>query len=763
MISLLDARFRTRLKAPVAWALAFLLFLSPLAAQEPQPRRQDLPPKVDQELLLQAAALPPDAPLELVVWLKDRPGARISREVRARRMPEIEAKAETIRRVHAQRRPNAPVSPAEEESLRHFLGSAPLPLTPEETAAVRSLSQEIENELAALRSEVRQRTEAAVAGDQARITSRVQALGGNVKSRLISQNAVVVSLPAGRLAELAADEKVARIIAPPAGAPDLDDQDDSLGLVNGFWADAIDGGIWDAGVLDSGVQQDHPAFGNVTFLSNMGNTDTQSHGTQVAGIIASGNATFRGLAFDIDQILVASASGNSGSMTGADWMVNGTTDDAEVINLSWGYGNPTVDYDSFDRFWDALVDDNSVLVVKSAGNNGVSPSGGTTLSRPASAYNIITVANMDDGDTAGRDDDVITASSSRGPTLGDRKKPDISAPGTNTMSTNPNWAGTNPDFVDFDGTSAAAPHVSAGVVLLTELRGSDNPMVNKAILINTADTWDDNGTQSDTSDDGEADGSQWNATYGWGYLDLWEAWFHALDVFTDTVDDGVTPAGPDFKLYRGRMFANDKATLVWNRHVTYNGDTSPTQYEDLTNLDLRVYRETTGTQIASSLSSIDNVEQIAVAATEDVILKVDVAGTLDPQVSVESYALAVEEGFQRVGPPAFSVSYSGPDGFFPSVPKVISVTVTNTGGVRAFNPSVSLTVPSGMVITSGANPRSIGTLAPGQSTTLSWTVGWNCGGNGALGTLRIDVSSASYGETISGVKNQSVFCENTNS
>ena len=70
--------------------------------------------------------------------------------------------------------------------------------------------------------------------------------------------------------------------------------------------------------------------------------------------------------------------------------------------------------------------DYSTSWAKSAGNNGF---GTNTMTVPANNYNGLTVANMNDMNSTSRSDDVITDSSSRGPTVLNRKKPDLSAPG----------------------------------------------------------------------------------------------------------------------------------------------------------------------------------------------------------------------------------------------------------------------------------------------------------------------------------------------
>jgi serine protease AprX len=71
-------------------------------------------------------------------------------------------------------------------------------------------------------------------------------------------------------------------------------------------------------------------------------------------------------------------------------------------------------------------------------------------------------------------------------------------------------------------------------------------MPERRVLINNADAWSDNGTPSDSTDDGPVAGSQWNRTYGWGYLNLSNAYAYRLNVGSGTV--GAT--GPRRQLLR---------------------------------------------------------------------------------------------------------------------------------------------------------------------------------------------------------------------
>ncbi len=681
----------------------------------------------------------PGTVLHVVIWLRNRPGANISREVRNRMLPRIEELAGEIRATHRIARPAASLSPAEEARFLENIRSVTDLLSPTQAASVRALGELVEQESDAMRDEINRRLKQAVSQDLDAIETVILSLGGSIIGRIYSQNAVSARLPAEQMSLLAQDPLVARIIIVPPAEPELDNQTISLGLTTGFWANGFDGGEWDVGILDTGVQQDHPALNPNQWLSIFGTTDSDGHGTAVAGIMASNDATYRGMAFGLDTLLVGSF---DFAMSHADWMVTTASQHPAAINLSAGFGIANdVDYSDFDQFWDGLIDDNSLLVGKSAGNKG---SGTTTITHPAPAYNLIAVANMDDRNTVTRDDDLIAFSSSRGPTLSGRKKPDIAAPGRRTITTNNDWVGDNPDFVNFTGTSAAAPHVTGATLLLCELRGSDNPAAIKSVLINSADAWTDNGTPVNTSDDGRVAGSEWNKTYGWGYLDLWEAWLNGLDVFVDTIDDGVTPMGLDFKLYEGILFAGEKATLVWNRHVGYNGSNYPTAVEDLTDLDLFVYDQQAGVPLDSSTSRIDNVEQVAVSTDGDVVLKVEVFGSIDPDVGIESYALATEENFQAAVLPSFSFN---PDAaqLSPNQSFEFKVTVFNNGTIPAFSNLAELVPPAGFSVLSRANPQSIGTIVEGGFAQASWILQADCSTDPK--NIGITNSSSSYGES----------------
>ena len=70
------------------------------------------------------------------------------------------------------------------------------------------------------------------------------------------------------------------------------------------------------------------------------------------------------------------------------------------------------------------------------------------------------------------------------------------------------------------------------------------------------------------------------------------------------------------------MFNGDKATLVWERDVDYNNAATPTAYRNLSDLDLKLYAETTNAQLDSDTTVKDNVHQVAASASQSAVVKV---------------------------------------------------------------------------------------------------------------------------------------------
>ncbi|MBJ20205.1 MAG: hypothetical protein CL933_12410 [Deltaproteobacteria bacterium] len=684
-------------------------------------------------------------------------GAAAVAAAKSAHRPQIEVSSKRLRELGNRSRPPQSLN---EQQERAAVAAMRALVIPQDEVEMDKLRAEIDSARDDLRKAVGSATRVDREASKAAIAQLVLRLGGVVRDETL-QSGVAASVPATALTDLAADPLVVRILFDPQTDYELNISVPSA-QYDAWWNDAnvYDGGLFDFGVVDSGVQQNHPAFAGVaSFYTNSGSTvdsdSTQGHGTHVTGIVASSNATYRGGAYGLDAIIWAQSDGTqTTTMSNMDYLVTGAVQSPEVVNHSLGYGASAGVYSPNDSFYDAFVDNFDVMVTKSAGNSGWGAS--TTITWPGTAYNLMTVANMDDLNTTDRTDDVRRSSSSTGPVSSSRRKPDITAPGTNILSANSTWT-TETDFVSKSGTSMAAPHVAAAIILMED-GGNNNPVAQKAVLINTADAWTSNNTEVDT-DDGPVSGSFWDKSYGWGYLDMWEAHYNRADYFTGSVigrDDA--PDDDDYKLYSGTMFNNEKATLVWQkRATTYVPGAPSTDQHTLTDLNLRLYDETDGALIDSDLTGSDNVQQVASNATIDGLIKVYAWSTSIAGLSSEPYVLATEENFSAVSPPSFTWSYSTPVWVGPSQDFNSTVTVFNTGGAASHNTNTTLTNVAGII---GGATVNYGTLPAASNSAQVWSLTTSGAAAGPL-VLPLSISSASYGEVYTYASTLSVNVETT--
>jgi len=215
---------------------------------------------------------------------------------------------------------------------------------------------------------------------------------------------------------------------------------------------------------------------------NIQTQDDYGHGTHVAGIIASNNTTYKGVAPNVTLLIakVCDSQGTCDYLSDAiQWCVE---NNASIISMSLGGTDTNCGSTSVVAVDNAAINSN-VLSVTSAGNCGLGGSsdpvicptlGSTTITFPGCAKTAITVG-------ATRDDDVIATFSSMGPTSGTalkRVKPDITAPGVDIYST----CITN-TFVSKQGTSMATPFVSGVAALLKQQNPNLTASDIKAILM----------------------------------------------------------------------------------------------------------------------------------------------------------------------------------------------------------------------------------------------------------------------------------------
>ena len=206
-------------------------------------------------------------------------------------------------------------------------------------------------------------------------------------------------------------------------------------------------------VIDSGIA-DLPAFDGriTTFYDFTGGgvlrttpRDDYGHGTHVAGLIASSDANYLGVAPGARliglKVLDGKGKGRTSDVIRAiEFAVaNRQLFGIHIINLSLGH--PILAPASHDPLVQAVESAvrAGIVVVASAGNFGMNEDTGEVgyagLTSPGNAPSAITVAAVDTKGTVSRADDEVTAYSSRGPTWYDGfAKPDVAAPGHSLIS-----------------------------------------------------------------------------------------------------------------------------------------------------------------------------------------------------------------------------------------------------------------------------------------------------------------------------------------
>ena len=332
-----------------------------------------------------------------------------------------------------------------------------------------------------------------------------------------------------------------------------------------------------------------------------------------------------------------------------DAIVNG----ADVISLSIA---PYVTPDEtapLQRAYDSAAYNMNKIVVVAAGNDG--PNNGTIRNIAPNAIIVGAVGQTDQ----------VAYYSGRGPTLENRIKPDISAPGGDYSP--PDYMGLDPGGFDFCndslwvthipmpdgqvedfiygplfdneefctgsvGTSFATPLVSGVAALLLQASKSLNAEEVKAIILNSADDISENNPNSTVYD------------YGFGRVNATEAMNTALHsgrhVFAE---NGIKKTGDrayfSFCANRSDII---KITLVWDRHETGGS------FITLNNLDLKLY-DSNNSLIASSDSQVDNVERIKIAAPMTGNYTLEIICSYITTSSPESFALASTHAISEAG------------------------------------------------------------------------------------------------------------------
>lgn len=492
---------------------------------------------------------------------------------------------------------------------------------------------------------------------------------------------------------------------PPAPTPD---DDEARGLhrnntldnaaIPGAWGFNGDG-VAIAIADDGGIGPHIDIKGRVT--QQPGLSLGGSHGDMVTGIaMGAGNLNprYRGMATHAYLYMY----GISGYPHIADAVTNLTTRGVHVTSTSYSQG--CNEYTTDTRFGDQQIRQNpTILHVFSAGNSSSSNCGygatgyGNITGGYKQGKNVIATANLDDSD-------VRTSSSSRGPAEDGRIKPDISANGTNQMST-----AQDNNYQVGGGTSAASPGIAGITAQLIHAYRSFNggatpesPLL-KATMLNTAEDLGNVGPDYE---------------FGWGRINALRA-VRALEegrYLDATVGTGGSNSHP-ISVPAGT--AEVRFMVYW---LDWEGD--PAAAKALVNdLNLTVNPPGGGTLLPYVLDPTPSVAALSAPATNGVddlnnMEQVRVTAPASGTYTINVEGLAVPEGPQKYYvvwefiQDQIEVTYPiGGEGFVPG--ELEKIRWDAYGNAGSFNVEYSTN--------GGASWTSIGTAA-GSARFLNWTV-----------------------------------------
>lgn len=308
-----------------------------------------------------------------------------------------------------------------------------------------------------------------------------------VRQVIRTHNTVAIAIPAGHIDELSREPWVERVEEDQKVYALATEPGELIGA-GAAWESGFTGRGIKLAIIDSGIDATHLDFSDRIVARKdftLQGFKDNGHGSLVAGIAAGSGARsddrYKGLAPDAliiaAKVLKADGTGRmSDVMAAIEWA---TDLGANIINLSLGTLEPSDGADLLCELCDRVVD-TGVVVCCAAGNDGPNR---RSIGSPAAARRALTVG-------AATINGLIAEFSSRGPTLDERLKPEIVAPGVDIVSTRAKGtkAGKQLDnyYTSATGTSMAAPHVAGLVALLLEANRKASPQLIRETLLHTA-------------------------------------------------------------------------------------------------------------------------------------------------------------------------------------------------------------------------------------------------------------------------------------
>jgi hypothetical protein len=548
--------------------------------------------------------------------------------------------------------------------------------------------------------------------------------------------------------------------------------------------------------------------------TNVSGDNGSLHGNTIAAIVAVKHPDHIGAAYGVDKILDPTRS----CVRSESWLVGittqsqfstcatnaaGASDPEEVQNRSYMF---PADWDKEDTDYDQLTDMGAasfgVAQATAAGNGGPYAPQSVTLractsgnansetcqyrvQHPCASYNsICTGSNTGGADLNYRtSDDTVAKFSSRGPTVGGRKKPDLVAPYGYGQCPNGQYGGVaNPAQDEIwksgsicgEGTSYAAPYTAAGQLLLVSV-GVTAPAAQKAILINSA--------KSITTTETGTVQQFWTPDVGWGELDLDAAFTQRGNFRTGSITEAPTSNARFYRI-NGQSTA-DRTTLTWNRRVAvgsfgYLGLVSAVTTLDLYQLtlagadndqdvcgpsttcgvDSSESTDTGPTSIVSgevrrweaNTDGQDTVNQVRAKNAGDSIVKV-VAHSPVVGAPSEDYAIASTQPLAPLSTPTLTVPSPALSKQLVGIGETVTVNATATSnstgadlvdGLALDSGTLKINLPSGVQLVSGTATQSVGTINPAQTKNANWTIQRTAEG---AGEVTITASGSRFGET----------------